>query len=286
MILKGRMHDMSYYDGKAPAPDLTECYNRPNGQELMADLYLPDPEKANQAAVLFVHGGGWGGGARDAYHWHAHRLSLRGYVTCSISYRLSGVAPFPAAVEDCQAGMRWLRQNADRFKIQPDRIGAMGNSAGGHLVACLGVLENKEMGVSSKANCVVDVNGVHDFVSIWEEKGKLNPNWMTFLGGPISEVRENWIAASPAKDVTEDSAPMFLIHDPGDPVVPYQQALLMADALMKAGRPVQVLPAVGSGHAVVKYPQDFWAQKSWFHIVAWLDQYLLETRDFSILNNP
>jgi acetyl esterase/lipase len=267
---------MKYYDAETPAPDLTECFSRPGDQELLVDVFLPDSENANKAAVLFVHGGGWRMGSRDAFLWHAHRLSLFGYVSCTIDYRLTDTAVFPAAVEDCQAGVRWLRENAKRFTIDPERIGVMGSSAGGHLVACLGVMENEEKGTSAKANCVVDVHGVHDFVSIWEETGELNPYWVKFLGGPISEKKEEWIAASPALHVTENSAPMLLVHDPDDPTVPSKQSHLMVNALMEAGCPVQFLPTPGSGHGFVYSPENEWTPQVWPSAVAWLDHHLLD----------
>lgn len=271
---------MKYYDAETPAPDLTECFGNPGDQELLTDVFLPDPAKANSAAVLFVHGGGWHTGSRNAFLWHAHRLSLRGYLSCSIDYRLSGTAVFPAALEDCQAGIRWLRQNVDRFNLNPDKIGTFGSSAGGHLVACLGVLENEQMGVSAKANCVVDVHGVHDFISLWEETGNLNENWVKFLGGPISEKKAEWTAASPALHVSEDSAPMLLIHDPDDPIVPSKQTHLMANALIEAGRPMQFLPTLGSGHGFVYSPENEWTPQVWPSALTWFDHHLLEADKF------
>ena len=100
------------------------------------DIFVPAENKV--AAMILVHGGGWRSGERQAFLWHAHRLSLYGYVACTIDYRLIQTAHFPTAIVDCQSAVKWLRNNADRFDIRSDRIGGIGNSAGGHLAAYLG----------------------------------------------------------------------------------------------------------------------------------------------------
>ena len=267
---------MNYYENNTPAPDVAECFASPDGQDLIADTFLPADAKRNGAAVLMVHGGGWNAGDRNAFLWHAHRLSLRGYVACTIDYRLSQTACYPAAAQDCQAAMRWLRENADRFQIDPARVGAMGSSAGGHLVACLGVMEDEEHAVSSKANCVVDVHGVHDLIAL-AGTDAVKESREAFMGGPLSEKRDLWEEASPALHVDPSSAPTLLVHDPEDETVPYDQSLILANALMAAARPVQFLPSSGSGHGFVYNPQNQWTQRVWPVAVAWLDHHLLGT---------
>lgn len=96
---------MKYYDKKTPDPSLTECFANPGGQELITDIFVPVKSKHKGAAVIFVHGGGWNGGERQSFLWHAHRLSLHGYVTCTIDYRLTQTASFPVAVVDCQSAV-------------------------------------------------------------------------------------------------------------------------------------------------------------------------------------
>ncbi|RKX33754.1 MAG: hypothetical protein DRP71_09320 [Verrucomicrobia bacterium] len=257
-----------------PAPDLTEVFASPDGQDLMADLYLPDSAMQNRACVIFVHGGGWRLGERQAFNWHAHRLSLLGYLALSIDYRLMPDSPFPAAVEDCQSAVAWVRRQADRLKIDPARIGAVGSSAGGHLVACLGVMNHEIGGTSTKVNCVVDVHGVHDFPALLDASEVINENWEAFLGGPYSERKTEWIQASPALHVDGTSASMLIVHDPNDETVPHEQSRLLADALVRAGRPMQFLPSPGSGHGFFYNPDNPWTQKVWPVAVNWLDQQL------------
>ncbi len=268
---------MEYFANEMPPPALSEVFAKPAGEQLIADVYMPAPDRRNGAAVLFVHGGGWHAGDREAFLWHAHRLSLRGYAACTVDYRLSGTAPFPAALEDCQSAVRWLRQEASNLGVFPDRIGAFGSSAGGHLAACLGVFEEAEGAVSSRVNCVVDIHGVHDFIAHLGDGDRINENWEMFLGGPVAEKREQWIAASPALHVDACSAPMLLVHDPEDPVVPFVQSRLLANALERTSRPVRLFASPRSGHGFVYSPRDSWTQKVWPMAMAWLDRHLLGT---------
>ncbi len=265
---------MEYYGKDVPAPALTERFASPSGEDLIADTYLPETAKRNGAAVIFVHGGGWNAGGRQQFLWHAHRISLHGYLACTIDYRLTRTAPFPAAVEDCQAVVRWLRGSAKRFDISSDRIAAFGSSAGGHLAACLGVFENVVGSLSSRVNCVVDIHGVHDFIAALDSSGKIKEHWEAFLGGSVSTKREAWVQASPALHVDGNTAPMLLAHDPGDDVVPCSQTIILAEALMKAGCGVEFMPSPGSGHGYIYNQGNCWTRKVWPAAVSWLDHHL------------
>ena len=112
------------------------------GQRVAMDIVRPRAASEKRPAVVLVHGGGFRGGARQSYLPVAIKLAERGYVAATVSYRLAPRHQFPAAVEDVKAAVRYLRANADRFGIDPDRIGAMGGSAGGHLVLFLGLTPN------------------------------------------------------------------------------------------------------------------------------------------------
>ena len=110
-----------------------------NGERKMtADVFVPRAAaKRPRAAVIVVHGGGWLKGDKAKFHPLATALARRGYVAVAIGYRLGGEAKFPAAVHDCNAATRWLRASARRYHVDPKRIGAVGGSAGGHLVGLM-----------------------------------------------------------------------------------------------------------------------------------------------------
>jgi acetyl esterase/lipase len=258
----------------------TVVYGRTAHGDLQMDLYLPETELAVRPGVLFIHGGGWEGGNRCQFAWHARDLAQRGFVTASASYRLSGVAVYPAALDDCQRAVRWLRKHAGELGLDPAHLGAVGSSAGGHLAACLGVRGTRDdgdaelRGIDSRAQCVVDVHGVHDLPAM---DGHPTAAYCgRFLGGGLSETPEGWTEASPIRFVDRESAPMLLIHDPADDTVPYEQSARLAEALIKAARPVEFMPTPGSGHGFVYNPDDPWTRRVWPAAVAWLNRFLAQ----------
>jgi len=107
------------------------------GQELKLDLARPAEGEGPFPAVVCIHGGGWVGGSRSQMTRTIEVLAGRGYVAITPDYRLAPRHPFPAQVEDCKAAVRWLRANAGKYRVNPERIGAVGLSAGGHLSCML-----------------------------------------------------------------------------------------------------------------------------------------------------
>ncbi len=267
--------DPVYYDTSNVAPpDITECFAVAAGQALNADLYTPAAACRHGAAVLFLHGGGWTGGKRQGFLWHAHRLALRGYLTCTVDYRLAPDHRYPAAVEDCRTALDWLIKQADRFHIQPDRIGVVGSSAGGHLAACLGVSDPAHQPPSPpRVACVVDVHGLHDLPAMIGHKNA--ELCEMFTGGSLDEKRGLWEAASPLRHVGPDAAPMLITHDPSDQSVPYDQSTMLVEALCRSGCPVQFIPTPGSGHGFFYNPSSPWVPRIWPAAVEWLDRFLL-----------
>jgi acetyl esterase/lipase len=100
---------------------------------LKLDLYRPAKLDKPVPGLIFIHGGAWKGGTKDMYRPYAVQYAQKGYVAASISYRLSSVAPFPAAVEDAKCAVRWMRAGADKYGVDPNHICVLGGSAGGHL---------------------------------------------------------------------------------------------------------------------------------------------------------
>ena len=268
----------------APAEDplviaRTLTYARAGDIPLELELCLPAAPGNNRPGVLFVHGGGWTGGGRHQFQWHARDMAKRGFVAATMSYRLAPMAQHPAQLDDCQRAMRWMRKHAVEIGLDPARLGAFGSSAGGHLVACLGVRDTRDdsdpdlQGVSSKANCVVDIHGVHDLPALLTQ-GKLVETSIKFTGGKYDEKKELWEDASPQRFVDGTSAPMLILHDPADPLVPYAQSVDFAHALIAAARPVLFVPAPGAGHGFVYSPLNPWTQRIWPDAVAWLTRHL------------
>jgi acetyl esterase/lipase len=209
------------------------------------DLYLPKSPKAHGPlpVVAYIHGGGWEeGDKRDDFGTVRPLVESGEYAVVCIGYRLSDEAIWPAQIHDCKAAIRWIRANAKKYNLDPDRIGVMGESAGGHLVAMLGTsgdvtaLEgnlNKHVGTSSRVACVVDLFGPTDFLMGSDLLDLIgfspfdDPTSPVFrlIGGPLTKNKDKARDASPITYVSKDDPPFMLIHGTHDLVVPFVQSV-------------------------------------------------------------
>ena len=173
-----------------------------------------------------------------------------------MSYRLAPKYPFPAAVHDTKAAVRWLRSNAKTYHIDPDRIGVTGGSAGGHLaqfLAVTGDVKEFEGGggnptESSKVRCVVNVYGPSDFTKSYGKSVDAAEVLPLFLGGNLEKARPLHIKASPLYWVTPNAAPTLCIHGTEDKYVAHEQAVWLIDKLKAAGVEAELLTLAGAGH--------------------------------------
>jgi acetyl esterase/lipase len=231
-------------------------YANPGDEHLLLNLARPKSGEGPFPAVLCIHGGGFRAGTRDSYDGLCIKLAQRGYVAATITYRLAPKYKFPAAVQDSKAAVRWLRANAAAFKINPDKIGVTGGSAGGHLAQFLGVTAhvpefegnggNAEQ--SSSVACVVNFFGPSDFTKSYGKSvdaAQVLPLW---LGGNLETARRLHIKASPLYWVTPDSAPTLCVHGTEDKYVAYEQAVWIVDKLKAAAVEAELLTLKGAGH--------------------------------------
>ncbi|HWB21106.1 MAG TPA: alpha/beta hydrolase, partial [Phycisphaerales bacterium] len=232
--------------------------NKPQTMELLMDCASPkNSENKKLPAVIFIHGGGWTEGSRSAGELHIRALANAGYFACTIDYRLAKDGIYPAAVYDCKAAVRFLRAHADDLGIDPNRIGAMGYSAGAHLAALLGTTANEkdlegnvgEAGAKSDIACVVDISGPTDLVKLGSTRGGARALGVWF-GGSMQEKAAEVKQASPIDHIDAHDAPFLIIHGTDDNLVPLEQAQMMRDALKKAGVEVEYLEIEGEGHGV------------------------------------
>ena len=216
-------------------------YGKGGDVALKLDLYSPKDHETPVGAVLFIHGGAWKSGNREVYHYYCTKFAERGYVAATASYRLSDVAPFPAAVEDVKCAVRWLRTHAAKLGIDPDRIGVAGGSAGGHLSMMIGyapdtpTLEGNggHPDVSSRVQAVVNLYGPTDLTT---DIATSNGAVLKFLGGKKFDEEPNlYEFASPITLITKDDPPTLILHGSIDSVVPIDQADLLAAKLKEAG---------------------------------------------------
>ncbi len=227
-------------------------YGNGDGQELKLDIARPDGT-GPFPAIVFIHGGGWYLGDRGNYRGLIEEAAERGYVGATISYRLmkfdaeqkdtTTAAPrFPAQVHDVKAAVRWLRANAKKYHLDPNRIGATGRSAGGHLSLMLGLTDDRAKlegesgnpGYSSRVQAVVNVFGPTEMISAQRES-TLAWLFRLFLGGIPEEAAETYSAASPVTYATSDDPPVLTLQGDLDPIVPVGQARILDQALKAAG---------------------------------------------------
>jgi acetyl esterase/lipase len=232
------------------------------------DLYLPK-RAANQKPlplVAFIHGGAFrAGDKRTGWPMIARLVTSGEYAGASIGYRLSGEVTWPAQIHDCKAAIRWLRANAKKYNIDPDRIGVIGTSAGGHLVAMLGTSGNvaelegtlgEHRETSSRAACVVDEFGPTDFLALYggHNMSPDNPE-AQLIGGPLGGKPDAARSASPIIFVSADDPPILVIHGTMDPAVAFNQSERFAAALKKAGVDVTFVRVEGAGHGNFRNPE-------------------------------
>ncbi len=202
---------------------LDVTYARYGDRTLEMDLYRPKGVWGELPAIVCIHGGGWKRGSKINHRKVAQALALKGFVTASISYRLSEEAMFPAQIHDCKAAVRFLRAHARTYGIDPSQIGAIGHSAGGHLAALLatsaGVPELEGEGgnpeFSSAIQAVVPMGGQTDFlsqrtrdISSAKDRGEI---WRQFLGGSLDEQPQTYRLASPLVHLDPTDPPSWFI---------------------------------------------------------------------------
>lgn len=239
-------------------------YKQINGHKLGLDIYSPKSITHPLPVVLWIHGHHWARGSKEQRP--PVNLMAQGYIVVSLDYRLSGEAPFPAAIEDCKAAVRCLRANATTYQIDPDHIGAWGHSAGGHLAALLGtsggVAELEGAGdnstFSSRVQAVCDMSGPSDILQFYETVSKstdgssrrAKSSIEQFLGGSVEQNRAKAIEASPITYVSKDDAAFLIIHGENDMSIPVSQSEAFASKLKAAGVDVTLEVAKGRGHGV------------------------------------
>jgi acetyl esterase/lipase len=237
------------------------------GARQMLDVYYPEKSTKPVPIVVWIHGGAWSKGGKD--RTPALYLLDQGFAVASVTYRFSQDAVFPAQIEDCKSAIRWLRKNASDLNIEPGKIGVWGSSAGGHLVAMLGVSgdvkewdKGENLDQSSRVQAVCDWFGPTDLLTFGPQGGNERPkNPQPFpatdgpdspeaklIGGAIPSNQDKARAASPVTYITKDDSPFLIMHGDKDPLVPAAQSKEFQEALVKAGVSSTLVILPGAGH--------------------------------------
>jgi acetyl esterase/lipase len=253
-------------------------YYRAPEKDLKLDIYWHGGTKEALPLIIWVHGGAWMEGNKESGKIIADEFLPRGYNVASISYRLSHDAIFPAQIIDCKAAVRWLRANADRYNIDPDRFGVWGSSAGGHLVSMLGTTsEVREwdafgdyQGVSSEVQAVCDFYGPTDFLRMNDEPGSMDHDApdspeSSLIGAPIQDNPELVSRANPITYINGNEPPFLIIHGDKDSLVIHSQSVYLEKALVENKIEVKLVILQGSGHGGQAFTEEFDRVEAFFN---------------------
>lgn len=202
-------------------------------KKLTLDLYHHPGAESPSPLLVFIHGGGWKGGKPADYHYYCVKFAALGYTVATISYRFSQEAKFPAALEDVNDALRWLRGHSEQYRFDPDRIALIGGSAGGHLSMLAGYTWS-EMGADGKSpiKAVVNLYGPADLTT---DFAKGNPLVTNFIGASYEEAKEKYEAASPQFQLDAEDPPTLVIHGTIDDIVPISQSDDLVNRLDELG---------------------------------------------------
>ena len=215
------------------------------------------------AVIAYVHGGAWRAGSKNGGLNRLHDFLKTGeYAGMSIGYRLSQQVKWPAQIHDCKAAIRWIKANAKKYGLDGDRIAVHGTSAGGHLVAMLGTSAGVEAmdgaigphtDQSTRVQCVIDYYGPTNFLRMNDFESRIDHDAADspesqLIGGAIQENKKQTLTADPISYVDKGDVPFLIMHGTKDMLVPYNQSVLLHNALQKAGVSSVLLTVEGGGH--------------------------------------
>jgi len=235
---------------------------------LMLDAYLPAGERL--PVVVFVHGGGWKSGYRSEFVPMALRLARQGFAAVTVSYRLSGEARYPAAVQDVQAAVRWLRAHAAQYRLDPQRVALAGGSAGGQIASLAGVTS-----APGEVAAIVNIDGLSDFshplALQYEDDPNKHPSAAgAWFGGRYADRQALWQDASPIRHVHPGMPPILFIGSAQPRFAAGREEMM--DQMAQAGVASRKLVLPGTPHSFWLF--DPWLQPAVDATVAFLDAQL------------
>ncbi len=257
--------------GPVPELEITRgvVFGKNGGVALQLDIIKPKALKGQKVPIcVYFHGGGWRSGNRYGIYnpIKIERVLLfqLGFAVASVDYRLTQQAKHPAQINDCKLAIRFLRKNADKYGIDPNRIGVWGHSAGGHLVALLGTANDKDglegpglEGVSSSVQAVVELYGPTDLLLPVGEVGWVGITEQ-LLGCKPKKCPERAKNASPVTYADKNDPPTIIIHGDRDSAILYLQGEAFAKKLKQVGADVALIKVKNAEHTFTPYP---WGSK-------------------------
>ena len=247
-------------DAMPPIPDeIVEykdlVYKEVQEDSLKLDIYHLKELKKVKPVLVFIHGGAWKKGNKKDYRRYLVDYAKKGYVTVTLQYRLANEAKFPAALNDVNCAIKWIKANSDKYFIDPNKIAVIGGSAGGHLAMMLGYsqgspkfenecLDNK---YNTSVQAIVNIYGAYDLTT---EYAREQSSVKYFLGKKYVDDPSIYSEASPSTYVSSDDPPTLIFHGTLDELVPVSQADSLNNALSRLGVPVEYHRLEGWPHTM------------------------------------
>jgi acetyl esterase/lipase len=230
-------------DKPKEVPFQTRVFTTTNNIDLKVDIYSPNTTPSNGASVIVIHGGSWNGGVRNDFPQWSQWFAENGFTVFDIDYTLSPQPNYLSAINDVKKAVRWVKQNADEFKISPDKITLLGRSAGAHLALISAYSANdkrfSENAQDEEVKGVISIYAPTDL--IWDYANLSNTyvidgrgTLAKFLGGnpnESQEIRERYLLASPIENVSTKTPPTLLIHGGKDQLVRLENMERLASKL-------------------------------------------------------
>lgn len=268
-----------WLDGDVTYGQVGHWFNHVSRDLKMDVMYPSEPQEKPYPCIVWICGGGW-----QQMDYHAHLPNLvdlvrEGYVVASVAYRDSNYATFPGPLEDVKKAIRYLKAHKDRYAIDEDKFGVMGESAGGHLAGFVGVTgDNKEFDTGEYLDYSSAVQACcpwympsyfKSMLRVEEGNTALLPE-SRLIGADAATADALVAKASPLTYVTESAPPFLLLHGTNDTLVPHNQSELMYDALEEKGVPVDLISIIDANHA----DQHFYQEAIMHLIVDFFGQHL------------
>lgn len=255
-------------------------------RDLKMDIIYPEDRTKKYPCVVWICGGAWIRLDRSAHTAYLAELARSGFVVASVEYRTTNEGCFPMQLQDVKAGIRYLRALSDRYNIDTERFGVMGESAGGYLAAMAALADDPAFDVGAftefpskvQAACPwyppADVTGFK-YNSPVESAASMES---LLLGKNVMLNQEEALKICPVSFVTKDAPPFLIIHGDNDHTVPFEQGEILHDRLEAAGADVKLLVLEGADHA----DMPFFQEEIWQRIIAFFKAKLGEAKSVSV----
>lgn len=249
-------------------------------RDLKMDIIYPEDKTKKYPCVVWICGGAWLRLDRSAHTAYLSELARSGFVVASVEYRTSNEGSFPIQLQDVKAGIRYLRAQSERYHIDTERFGVMGESAGGYLAAMAALANDPVYDVGAFTEFSSKVQAACPWYPAADLTGFPYPSPLEaaampeslLMGKNVMLYKEEVIAASPVSFMTKDAPPFLIIHGDNDHTVPFEQGVIMHDELEKLGADVTFLALEGADHADL----PFFQEEIWQRIIGFFREKLGE----------